>query len=103
MSLGLILLIILVVALLGGFSGVGGGYGYGYGHGSVGILGVLLIVVIVLLVLGRICRGTTPNPKAGRNVETEHADAGDRGACGVSRPRRSARAPHRACAAGAWP
>ena len=32
MSLGLILLIILVIALLGGFSGRGRGYGYGYGR-----------------------------------------------------------------------
>ena len=32
MSLGTILLIILVIALLGGFSGLGGGYGYGYGR-----------------------------------------------------------------------
>ena len=32
MSLGLILVIILAIALLGGFSGRFGGYGYGYGH-----------------------------------------------------------------------
>jgi hypothetical protein len=54
MSLGLILLIILVVFLLGGFSGRFGGYGYGYGHGGVGVIGIILIVVLVLLLLGRI-------------------------------------------------
>jgi hypothetical protein len=54
MSLGLILLIILVVFLLGGFSGRFGGYGYGYGHGGVGVIGTILIVVLVLLLLGRI-------------------------------------------------
>ena len=53
MSLGLILVIILVIALLGGFSGRFGGYGYGYGHGGVGVLGVVLIVVVVLLLTGR--------------------------------------------------
>ena len=36
MSLGLIFLIIVVVLLLGGFSGRFGGYGYGYGHRGVG-------------------------------------------------------------------
>ena len=46
MSLGLILVIILVIALLGGFSGRFGGYGYGYGHGGIGILGVVLIVIV---------------------------------------------------------
>ena len=54
MSLGTILIILLVVFLLGGFSGQFGGYGYGYGHGGVGVLGVLLIVVVVLAVMGRI-------------------------------------------------
>jgi hypothetical protein len=54
MSLGAILLIILVIFLLGGFSGRFGGYGYGYGHAGVGIPGVILIVLVVLLLLGRI-------------------------------------------------
>ena len=54
MSLGTILLIILVIALLGGFSGVVGGYGYGFGHGGVGVLGTVLIIVLVLVLLGRI-------------------------------------------------
>ena len=39
MSLGLILAIVLVLFLFGGFSGRFGGYGYGYGHGGVGVIG----------------------------------------------------------------
>jgi len=35
MSLGLILVILLVIFLFGGFSGRFGGYGYGFGHGGV--------------------------------------------------------------------
>ena len=49
-----ILLIILVIFLLGGFSGRFGGYGYGYGHGGVGIIGIVLIIVVVLVLVGRI-------------------------------------------------
>ncbi|WP_406856056.1 DUF3309 family protein [Alsobacter sp. KACC 23698] len=54
MSLGSILLIVLVIFLLGGFSGRFGGYGYGFGHGGIGVIGLLLIIILVLLVLGRI-------------------------------------------------
>jgi Na+/melibiose symporter-like transporter len=54
MSLGTILVIVLIIFLLGGFSGRFGGYGYGYGHGGVGIIGLILIVVLVLAVLGRV-------------------------------------------------
>jgi Na+/melibiose symporter-like transporter len=54
MSLGTILAIILIIFLLGGFSGRFGGYGYGYGHGGVGVIGVILIVVVVLMLMGRI-------------------------------------------------
>jgi hypothetical protein len=54
MSLGLILVIILVVFLLGGFSGRFGGYGYGYGHGGVGVIGIILIIIVVLMLLGRL-------------------------------------------------
>jgi hypothetical protein len=54
MPLGTILIILLVIFLLGGFSGVVGGYGYGFGHGGVGVLGVLLIIVVVLVLTGRI-------------------------------------------------
>jgi hypothetical protein len=54
MSLGLILAIILIIFLLGGFSGRFGGYGYGYGHGGVGIIGTILIIVVILMLLGRL-------------------------------------------------
>jgi hypothetical protein len=54
MSLGTILLIVLVIALLGGFSGLGGGYGYGYGHRSMGVLGTVLVVLLVLVLFGRL-------------------------------------------------
>jgi hypothetical protein len=54
MSLGLILAIILIVFLLGGFSGRFGGYGYGFGHRGVGGIGIILIIVIVLLLTGRL-------------------------------------------------
>ena len=54
MSIGLILVIILIIFLLGGFSGRFGGYGYGYGHGGVGIIGIVLIIIVVLMLLGRI-------------------------------------------------
>ncbi len=43
MSISLILIIILVIFLLGGFSGRFGGYGYGYGHGGVGLIGIVII------------------------------------------------------------
>jgi hypothetical protein len=54
MSLGLILIIILIIFLLGGFSGRFGGYGYGMGHSGMGLGGVILIVLIILLLLGRL-------------------------------------------------
>jgi Protein of unknown function (DUF3309) len=53
MPLGTILLIVLVIFLLGGFSGRFGGYGYGFGHGGVGVIGVVLIIVLVLVLTGR--------------------------------------------------
>lgn len=52
--LGTILLVILVIFLLGGFSGRFGGYGYGFGHGGIGVIGVLLIVILVMVLTGRI-------------------------------------------------
>jgi hypothetical protein len=52
--IGLILIVLLVIFLLGGFSGRFGGYGYGYGHGGVGLLGIVLVVVVVLVLMGRI-------------------------------------------------
>ena len=54
MSLGTILAILLIIFLLGGFSGRFGGYGYGYGHGGISVLGVLLIIVVVLALTGRL-------------------------------------------------
>lgn len=52
--LGPILVIVLIVFLLGGFSGRFGGYGYGFGNGGVSVISVLLIIVVVLLLTGRI-------------------------------------------------
>jgi Protein of unknown function (DUF3309) len=54
MSLGLILIIILIIFLLGGFSGRFGGYGYGMGHSGMGLGGVILVVLIILLLLGKL-------------------------------------------------
>jgi hypothetical protein len=54
MSLGVILAIVLIIFLLGGFSGRFGGYGYGYGHRGIGVLGIVLIIIIVLLFMGRL-------------------------------------------------
>jgi hypothetical protein len=52
--IGIVLLVILVIFLLGGFSGRFGGYGYGYGHGGMGGIGLILIIILVLVLLGRI-------------------------------------------------
>src|SRR5437868_871763 len=49
MTLGTILIIVVIIYLLGGFSGRFGGYGYGLGHSGMGICGVVLVVLIVLL------------------------------------------------------
>jgi hypothetical protein len=54
MSLGTILLVVLAIALLGGFSGLGGGPFYGTGYYGGGGLGVVLLVVLILVVLGKI-------------------------------------------------
>jgi hypothetical protein len=54
MSIGTILLIVLVIALLGGFSGVGGGNFYGTGYYGGGGLGLVLIVILILVLLGKI-------------------------------------------------
>lgn len=54
MSLGTILLILLVIFLLVGFSGRFGGYGYGFGHGGIGVIGVLIIILLVLVITGRL-------------------------------------------------
>jgi hypothetical protein len=54
MSLGLILIILVIIYLLGGFSGRFGGYGYGMGHSGMGLGGVILVVLLVLLLLGKL-------------------------------------------------
>jgi len=54
MSIGTILLIILVIALLGGFSGIGEGPFYGTGYYGGGGLGLVVVIFLVLVVLGRI-------------------------------------------------
>lgn len=54
MSIGTILLIILVIALLGGFSGVGGGPFYGQGNYVGGGLGLVILILLILMLLGRI-------------------------------------------------
>lgn len=53
MSIGAILLILLVIALMGGFTGYGGGPFYGTGYYGGGALGFVLLVVLVLVVSGR--------------------------------------------------
>jgi Protein of unknown function (DUF3309) len=53
-SLGTILLIIVVIALLGGFSGIGGGPFYGTGYYGGGGLGLVLVVLLVLVLMGRL-------------------------------------------------
>ena len=54
MSLGTILLVLLVIALLGGFSGLGGGRFYGTGYYGGGGLGLVLVIVVILVLMGRI-------------------------------------------------
>src|SRR3981081_2752525 len=56
MSLGTIVLIILVIALLGGFSGLGGGPFYGTGYYGGGGLGLILVILLNLVLIGRILR-----------------------------------------------
>ena len=52
MSLGMVLLIVLVLALLGVIPSWPHSKGWGYGPG--GIVGLLLVVVLVMLVTGNI-------------------------------------------------
>lgn len=54
MSIGTIILIVLLVALLGGFSGIGGGPFYGTGYYGGGGLGLVVLVLLVLVLLGKI-------------------------------------------------
>ena len=55
MSLGTIILIILIIALLGGFSGIGGGPFYGTGYYGGGGLGLVIVILLILLLLGKLC------------------------------------------------
>jgi hypothetical protein len=54
MSLGTIILIILIIALLGGFSGIGGGPFYGTGYYGGGGLGLVIVILLILLLLGKL-------------------------------------------------
>lgn len=54
MSIGTILLIILVIALLGGFTGLGGGPFYGTGYYGGGGIGLILVIVLILILFGRL-------------------------------------------------
>ena len=47
MSLWTIVLIILVIALLGGLSGIGGGPFYGTGYYGGGGLGLIIVVLVI--------------------------------------------------------
>ena len=53
-SLGTIILIILVIALLGGFSGIGGGPFYGTGYYGGGGLGLVVVILLILILLGKL-------------------------------------------------
>lgn len=54
MSIGFLVLIILVLALFGGLTGIGGGPFYGTGYYGGGGLGLVIIVLVVLLLAGRL-------------------------------------------------
>jgi hypothetical protein len=54
MTIGTIILIILALALLGGFSGLGGGRFYGTGYYGGGGLGLVIIILLILVLMGRI-------------------------------------------------
>ena len=52
--LGIILIVVLAVALLGGFSGWGGQPFYGAGNvGGIG-LGTILVIVLILVLIGKL-------------------------------------------------
>ena len=54
MSVGTIILIILVIALLGGFSGIGGRPFYGTGYYGGGGLGLVIVILLILLLMGKL-------------------------------------------------
>lgn len=54
MSVGTIILIILVIVLLGGFSGLGGRPFYGSGYYGGGGLGLVSVILLILVLMGRL-------------------------------------------------
>ena len=54
--LGIVVLILLVLILFGGFAGPrispSWQYGYGYGTGGLGVVGVVLVIFLILWLLG---------------------------------------------------
>jgi hypothetical protein len=54
MTIGTILLVVLIIALVGGFTGLGGGRFYGTGHYGGGGLGVAVVIVLVLVLIGKL-------------------------------------------------
>ncbi len=54
MTIGTILLVVLIIALLGGFSGLGGSQFYGTGHYGGRGLGLALVIVLVLVLIGKL-------------------------------------------------
>jgi hypothetical protein len=52
MSIGTILLVLLVLALIGVFPGWG--YSSSWGYGPSGIVGVVLLLLVILLLTGRL-------------------------------------------------
>jgi hypothetical protein len=53
-SIGTILIIVVILYLLGGWSGRIGGYGYGLGQSGMGLGGGVLVVLLILLLLGKL-------------------------------------------------
>ena len=58
MSIGTIILIILIIALLGGFSGIGGGPFYGTGYYGGGGLGLVIVILLISRVMASLMRMT---------------------------------------------
>src|ERR1044072_9875610 len=54
MSVGTIILIILIIALLGGFSGIGGGPFYGTGYYGGGGVGLVLVIPLIFVLVGSV-------------------------------------------------
>lgn len=54
MSIGTVLVVILIIAMLGGFSGLGGGPFYGTGYYGGGGIGLILVVVLIFVLLGKL-------------------------------------------------